>query len=100
MDYTKKTNAKARDCIVKGTNMQTKEVQYFLNVKSVVKAIGCTVSHAYNVLNKVGYYKTAHGWQLEWIDFNKVSVISSKCGIEATEIAEGLKAAEEELQNK
>lgn len=75
-----------RDCIVKGTNTATGEVEYFLNVASVVKVVGCTKAHAYNVLNKVGYFKTAKGWKLEWVDFNDVSVLTSKKGVKAVDI--------------
>lgn len=49
-----------------------------MNVASVVKAVGCTRAHAYNVLNKVGYFKTAKGWQLEWVDFDDIAIRQKK----------------------
>ena len=72
MEMKKKVNVNTKDCIIKGVNTKTGEEDWFLNVMSVVKAIGCTRAQVYNVLNKVGYCKTAKGWKLEWVDFNKV----------------------------
>lgn len=91
MNYKKKTKLKSRDCIIKGTNLATGEVEYFLNVASVAKAVGGSQSHAYNVLNKVGYYKSIKGWKLEWIDFDKVSVLYSRTGIKAIDVDYNIK---------
>lgn len=66
------TKSKTRDCIVKGTNISTGEVDYFLNVSSAAKSIGGAVSHVYNVLRGIGYYKTVKGWKLEWVDLEKL----------------------------
>ena len=82
----RKKRHKTRDCIIKGINVKTGEVDYFLNVSSAVKSIGCCRSQAYNVLNKVGYFKTAHGWKLEWVDFEDVSVLTSKKGVKAIDV--------------
>lgn len=72
MEMTKKVNVNTKDCVIKGVNTKTGEEEWFLNVISAVKAIGCTRAQVYNVLNKVGYCKTAKGWRLEWVDFNDV----------------------------
>lgn len=72
MEMTKKVKVNTKDCVIKGVNTKTGEEEWFLNVVSAVKAIGCTRAQVYNVLNKVGYCKTAKGWHLEWVDFNDV----------------------------
>lgn len=96
MDMTKKVNVNTKDCIIKGVNTKTGEEEWFLNVMSVVKAIGCTRAQVYNVLNKVRYCKTAKGWHLEWVDFNDVSVLTSKTGIKAVKLDDGDQVSEAE----
>lgn len=97
----KKVNVNTKDCIIKGVNTKTGEQEWFLNVMSVVKAIGCTRPQAYNVLNKVGYCKTVHDWRLEWVDFNDVvlkpkKTEKSKNGIEVIYHEDGDQVSEAE----
>lgn len=97
MKTQKKTvDVNPRDCIIKGTNVATGEIEYFLNVASVVKELGCTKAHVYHVLNKVGYCKTAKGWHLEWVDFDEVSVVQSKTGIKVQKRANSDNMSESE----